>query len=59
MNCTDCPYKSCEDKKCPCAEKTVRDIVRIGNRSELRERTDINLFLKYHRRKRFRKSRRD
>ena len=56
MNCSNCPY---EDKKCPCIEKTIKDIVRIGNRTKARKDTDINFFMRERHHKRHRKPRRD
>ena len=56
LNCSDCPY---EDKKCPCIEKTIKDIVRVGNRNKARKETDINFYMRERHHKRHRKTRRD
>lgn len=52
MNCSNCPY---EDKKCPCIEKTIKDIVRIEFYKQNRNETDINMYMRERHKKRHRK----
>lgn len=45
MKCFDCPYSE-ENKACPCVEKTVDDIKRIGYKRELQKKRDKDFYFR-------------
>lgn len=45
MNCYGCPYSE-ENKACPCVEKTVDDIKRIGYKKELQKKRDEDFYFR-------------
>lgn len=60
FHCYNCPHKDDEDKNCPCVEKTVKDIIKLGNKAKVRNDTDINFFMaeRHHKRhRRYKESR--